>query len=115
MVVDDSKVSRMMINAILKDKKTDLILLEASNGREAIELSEGKPIDFFSVDYNMPEMDGLEMIAAMKTKFPAAKFALLTANIQEATHEKAKKLDAKCLNKPINEACIVGMLEYFYG
>ena len=115
MVIDDSKVSRMMIIAILKDKHPELTFLEASSGDEAIALSDGKSIDFFSVDYNMPGMDGLKLIAQLKDSFTDSKFTLLTANIQDATHQKAQKVGAICLNKPINEACIDGMLEYFYG
>jgi two-component system, chemotaxis family, chemotaxis protein CheY len=115
MIVDDSKVSRMMISAIIKDKYPDLVIVEAVNGQEAIKLSESKTIDFFSVDYNMPEMDGLEMIAELNSKLPNSKFALLTANIQDATHQKAAALGAKCFNKPINEECIVKVLEYFCG
>jgi len=114
MIVDDSKVSRMMIKAIIVDKHPDMTIYEAGDGQEALELSEGKKIDFYSVDYNMPIMDGIEFITQMKTQQGDAKFALLTANIQKATHEKAKQIGAKCVNKPINEQCIREMLEHFY-
>jgi len=115
MIVDDSKVSRMMIISFLKDIKPDLMILEATNGLEAIEKSKDQLIDYFSVDYNMPVMDGIEMITKMKVIFKNAKYALLTANVQDATHKKALQLNAKCINKPINEASIAAMLEYFYG
>lgn len=115
MIVDDSKVSRMMIKAIVLDKHPEMTIFEAGDGQEALELSEGKNIDFFSVDYNMPVMDGIAFITQMKVKQGDAKFALLTANIQEATHEKAKKIGVKCVNKPISDKCISEMLEHFYG
>ena len=114
MIVDDSKVSRMMIKAIVLDKHPEMTIFEAGDGQEALELSEGKNIDFFSVDYNMPVMDGIEFITQIKAKRGEAKFALLTANIQETTHEKAKHIGAICINKPISETCISNMLEYFY-
>jgi len=113
MIVDDSKVSRMMIKAIVNDKDPAMNILEADNGQEALELAEGKSIDYFSVDYNMPIMDGIEFITQMKAKPSTAKFALLTANIQDATHTKAKEIGAICINKPISEICIMQMLEYF--
>lgn len=115
MVVDDSKVSRMMIKAIIIDKFPDMIIYEASNGQEAIDLSHKKDIDFYSVDFNMPIMDGIEFISKMKAESSNAKFALLTANIQKSTHNKAKEIGAICINKPISEKCIVKMLEYFYA
>ena len=113
MIVDDSKVSRMMIKAIIIEMRPEMNILEAGDGKEALELAEGEMIDLFSVDYNMPNMNGIEFISEMKNRRPEAKYALLTANIQEATHIKAEQIGAKCINKPINEACILTMLEYF--
>lgn len=115
MIIDDSKVSRMMITAIIKDKIPDINILEASSGDEALILSKDKSIDFFSVDYNMPGIDGLELISLLKKNYARSKFALLTANIQDATHTKAKGIGAACINKPISEDSIHRMLEHFDG
>ena len=115
MIIDDSKVSRMMIKAIVSDKRPELNILEASNADEAINLSKDMSIDFFSVDYNMPGIDGLELISQLKKYFTDSKFTLLTANIQEATHNKAKSVGAMCINKPISEDSITKMLEHFDG
>lgn len=114
MIVDDSKVSRMMITAIIKNNHPDMAFIEASDGGEAIELSKGQSIDFFSVDLNMPGIDGLELITKLKSNFPNSKYALLTANIQDAIKTKAEQAGAICINKPISETCIGTMLEYFY-
>ncbi len=113
MIVDDSKVSRMMIMSMIKDKESDWDMIEAANGDEAITKSANKSIDFFSVDLNMPGMDGLTVIETLTPNFPAAKMVLLTANIQDTTHEKASALGAICVNKPITEASINQVLEYF--
>ena len=115
MIIDDSKVSRMMIKAMISDKRPEFNILEASNADEAINLSKGISIDFFSVDYNMPGIDGLELISLLKKDFTDSKFSLLTANIQETTHIKAKGVGAKCINKPISEDSITEMLEHFDG
>ncbi len=113
MIVDDSKVSRMMISAIIKNHNPEIVIIEASNGQEALTLSKAEPVDFFSVDLNMPGIDGIETITQLKKDFASSKFALLTANIQEAIHKKATGVGAKCFNKPISEDCILKMLEYF--
>ena len=115
MIIDDSKVSRMMIKAIIIDKHPKITIYEAGNGEEALQTAEGKQIDYFSVDYNMPIMNGIEFITAMKQKRPNSKFVLLTANIQDATHKKADEIGAKCINKPITEDTILKMLEHFNG
>jgi two-component system, chemotaxis family, chemotaxis protein CheY len=113
MIIDDSKVSRMMISAMIKSTHPEIDLLEASNAQEALDICQGKPIDYFSVDFNMPGIDGLELIAKLKAIYPNGKFALLTANIQEAIQQKSLQAGAVCINKPISEASIAKMLEYF--
>lgn len=113
MIVDDSRVSRMMIIAILKDIQPGWNIIEASNAEQCLQLASDKKINYFSIDLNMPGIDGLELIQTLKTNFPNAKFALLTANIQDATHQRAATLGALCINKPISEICIKQMLEHF--
>lgn len=115
LIVDDSKVSRMMIKAIIKDQHPEWTLLEAGNADEAIECSSANKIDYFSVDLNMPGKDGLELITILKPQMPQSVFALLTANIQEHVHKGAKELGAHCFNKPITETSISEMLRYFNG
>lgn len=115
MIVDDSKVSRMMIKSIIKDTQSNWQVLEAGNGEEAIEKSEGSTIDYFSIDLNMPGMDGIELIKSLKTNFATAKFVLLTANIQESVHQKAEALEALMINKPITNEQIGIMTRYFVG
>jgi len=115
MIVDDSKVSRMMISAIIKSTHPEINLLEASNAQEALEICQEKPVDFFSVDFNMPGIDGLELIGKLKTIYPDGRFALLTANIQDAIQQKTQQAGAVCINKPISEASIAKMLEYFHA
>lgn len=113
LIVDDSKVSRMMISAIIKEKQPEWLLLESGNADETRELAKTNSINFFSIDLNMPGKDGLELIGLLKGKYKDAKFALLTANIQEHTHESAKNLGAICINKPITENSISEMLDFF--
>jgi len=113
LIVDDSKVSRMMLSALIKDKFPDLILMEAENADDAQQKVEGNDIAYFSVDLNMPGLNGLELIEILKPKYPDSKFALFTANIQDSTHEQANALNICCVNKPITEESVGKMLEYF--
>ena len=103
LIVDDSAVSRMMMKSILGKKVPEWTLLDAENGQAALALCDAHKIDYFSIDLNMPEPDGFQLIEMLKPRYPDEKMVLLTANIQDATHEKAKQLGVACINKPITE------------
>jgi two-component system, chemotaxis family, chemotaxis protein CheY len=66
LIVDDSTVTRMVLKktigmAGIPTKE----IMEASNGREAIDLLCDHPVDLILTDLNMPEMNGMEMTAAI--------------------------------------------------
>ena len=67
LIVDDSTPMRAVIKKVIKASGFNLgHILEASNGREALELLEQEWMDLVLTDYNMPEMDGLELLDEMK-------------------------------------------------
>jgi len=103
----------MMLSALIKDRNPELELIEAENADDAQQKIEDKEIAYFSVDLNMPGLNGLELIEILKPKYANSKFALFTANIQDSTHEQANALNICCVNKPITEESVNKMLEYF--
>jgi len=67
LIVDDSLPMRSVIKRTLKAAgygSSDL--LEATNGQEAIELLKNSWVDIVMTDYNMPVMNGLDLIKAIK-------------------------------------------------
>ncbi len=65
LVIDDSKAVRSIIGKIMRELGFGEIV-EAGNGREALErLEEGKP-QIALVDWNMPEMNGYEFVCAVR-------------------------------------------------
>ncbi|MBT4838125.1 MAG: response regulator [Methylococcales bacterium] len=114
-IVDDSRVARMMIKAMIKDKQPGWEIKEAGAADELVSAIDGESVDYFSVDMNMPGMNGIELIEKIKPDRPNARFALLTANIQESVKIDVEKLGAKCIHKPITEDSVGKMLDYFNG
>ena len=103
----------MMIKKGIEELCPGWELLEAKNGEDALEVVKGNSVDFFSIDYNMPGMDGLELMEALNQQFPEAKKALLTANIQDAIRDKTQELGGQCINKPISDESIQKLVAYF--
>lgn len=61
LIVDDIEPVRQLAKIILQQSLTDAEILEAANGKEAVEVLKAKPIDLVLTDYQMPEMDGAEL------------------------------------------------------
>jgi two-component system chemotaxis response regulator CheY len=63
LIVDDSPVMRMFARRVIRLSGFELsACLEASNGREALDLLRGEGVDVILTDINMPEMDGEEFL-----------------------------------------------------
>lgn len=78
LVVDDSIDSRIYVSSIL----TDYEVLEAKSGEEALDTISKVNIDLLITDYNMPEMDGFELVSKIKQKkyeFPIIIITSLTS------------------------------------
>ena len=107
LLVDDSRMSRMMLKKIISTAYPDWDIMEAGDGRQAIDLAKGAELDIILLDYNMPVMNGGEAAKILRPQFPDSKMAFLTANIQEAIKNLAIELKIDFIPKPITEGKIL--------
>ena len=106
LIVDDSRVSRMMSRQFILSVHPDWHIDEAASGEEALVKLDSMTPDLILLDINMPGMGGLAAVEKLREKCPAVHISLLTANVQDATRNKAKALGVGFAEKPITEACI---------
>jgi two-component system chemotaxis response regulator CheY len=67
LVVDDSAAIRKILQRVLRQTGMAIgTVHEAGDGQEALELLKGHKIDLVLTDINMPKMDGLQLLSAMK-------------------------------------------------
>ncbi len=67
LIVDDSKLARAFTKKALTLSGVDVgEILQAANGREALQILEKNWVDLVFADINMPEMNGMELVARMK-------------------------------------------------
>jgi two-component system chemotaxis response regulator CheY len=65
--VDDSRAMRMVLRRIVSGLGFDVV--EAGNGQEALDAVDAGPVpDVALVDWNMPVMDGLEFVMAVRSR-----------------------------------------------
>lgn len=60
LVVDDSLTIRKLVGRCLQQAGFEVV--EAPNGKEALDLAQKRPFSVIITDYNMPVMDGLEFV-----------------------------------------------------
>ena len=70
LIVDDEKIERKGICFLLKQKKEEMEILEASNGKEACELLKRQTVDILFTDVKMPFMNGIELVAKARELQP---------------------------------------------
>jgi CheY-like chemotaxis protein len=82
LVVDDSAVDRLRAEKLLS-KDIGLSVRSATNGKEALHALAQELPDVVITDMQMPEMDGLELVEAIRSKYPAVPVILMTAHGSE--------------------------------
>ncbi len=110
LVVDDSGTARMIIKQCLaiiglKDKK----YLEASNGRDAVEVLKKSSVDLVVTDLNMPVMDGEALLLEIKgaeawRKIPVI---VITSTSNDVREKALREVGAEAvISKPVNPAVL---------
>lgn len=113
LIVDDSRVSRMMIRGLFTTLCPEWDIIEAATGDEAVALASSARPDFITMDINMPGMNGFDAVRLIQQSNPTIRIAVLTANVQESSREKAQKLAVKFVQKPATPAAIQQAVDYF--
>jgi two-component system, NarL family, response regulator len=95
LAVDDHVLVREGIAVLLSNEPDMALVAEASNGREAIQQFRAHRPDVTLMDLQMPEMNGLDAIIAIRGQFPDAKIIVLTTYKGDVQILRALKAGAR--------------------
>jgi PAS domain S-box-containing protein len=99
LVVDDVDLLRDFAQGFLE--MSGLTVLTASGGQQAIEiLKECEPVDLVFTDFNMPGMNGVELIEHIAARWPQIKFILASGYLDDETRARIERCKATVLSKP---------------
>jgi DNA-binding NarL/FixJ family response regulator len=93
--VDDHALIREGVAALIANQKDMSLVGEASNGREAIEQFRSHRPDVTLMDLQMPEMNGIDALIAIRSEFPEARIIVLTTYAGDALCKRAMKAGAQ--------------------
>lgn len=99
LVVDDDALIRDLCSRVLSDYR----VLQADSGREALQLLERERVELVLTDVMMPDMNGLELLKALKEMEPTLAVVVMTGFPEKEIILRALKADADdFIAKPIN-------------
>ena len=119
-VVDDSRAMRMLMGRLLKD--IGFAVDEAGDGSEALDRLRERvapqhpegPVELALVDWNMPEMSGIELVEAVRSDpaFSGLRIVMVTTETELSQVTRALEAGAdEYLMKPFTRDDVVGKLE----
>ncbi|MFQ5469657.1 MAG: response regulator, partial [Gammaproteobacteria bacterium] len=113
LVVDDSSTARRYIMRVLNGLGIEKIT-QAKNGVEAIEIMKGAYFDFIVTDYNMPEMDGQELVKQVRNQSAQASIPIImvTSETDESRLAAVQNTGVSAIcDKPFEPNTVRGLIE----
>jgi len=112
LVVDDSLTARKHIRRVLSNLGIEHID-EAVNGREAVEVMAAGVYDLLVTDYNMPEMDGRELVQHVREKSSQSSIPILmvTSESNESRLSAVRQAGSSAIcDKPFETASVRALI-----
>jgi two-component system chemotaxis response regulator CheY len=95
LIADDSRVMRQIVVRTLRQAGFgEHNLIEAANGREALDLVTAEKPDLILSDWNMPEMNGLDLLRQLRASGNDVKFGFVTSESTPEMKEQAERAGA---------------------
>ena len=95
LAVDDHPILRQGIAGLIADESDMTLVAEAANGREAIQQFRTHRPDITLMDLQMPEMNGLDALIAIRGEFPEARIIVLTTYTGDVQARRALQAGAR--------------------
>ncbi len=113
LLVDDEEDIRVGISRKMNWAELGFVLVgEAENGQEALELAEALEPDVVLTDIKMPFMDGLELCRILSGRLPASKFVVFSGFDEFEYAKQAIRMNVfEYILKPISAAELSGVLQ----
>lgn len=95
MCVDDHPLMREGIGAVVRSQQDMALVVEASNGREAVEAFRKHRPDVTFMDLRLPDMSGIDALVAIRSEFPDARVIMLTTFEGDVEIQRALQAGAR--------------------
>ncbi|HYG66024.1 MAG TPA: response regulator [Anaeromyxobacteraceae bacterium] len=113
LVVDDSKAMRSIVmRAVRQAGYEGVTFSEATNGAEALQAIRATPPSLVLVDWNMPEMSGIELLRTLRSEGNDVKVGFVTSESDPSMREQAFQSGALfMISKPFTPDTLRAVLQ----
>ena len=91
-MVDDNPAVRHYLRALLEQQSAWQVCGEARTGREALERVEKNPPDMILLDFQMPDLNGLDVARQLTRFFPEIPILMITIHLSKQLAEEARRV-----------------------
>jgi DNA-binding NarL/FixJ family response regulator len=92
LVVDDNPAVRHYLRALLEQQTSWQVCAEARTGKEAIQRVENNPPDMIVLDFQMPDLNGLDVARQISRLFPEIPILMVTIHLSRQLAEEARRV-----------------------
>ena len=110
LVVDDSRIMRNIVKNTFTTLKIPCEYLEAENGKKAFQILEKNKVSLVFLDWNMPEMDGLEFLKKVRAMPDYKNLPIIMVTSEAARYNVVEALQSGATDyivKPIKEKAFI--------
>lgn len=113
LIVDDEVALLRFMNEVLKEK--NFTVYQANGGKEALDILENETIDLLISDVVMPEMDGYELSAIVKEKYPLVRIQLTSGYTGDNNTRVDPELFKNLLKKPYSRTSLFEKIDQVFN
>ena len=91
-MVDDNPSVRHYLRALLEQRSTWQVCAEARTGKEALQRVEKNPPDMILLDFQMPDLNGIDVARQISSLFPEIPILMVTIHLSRQLAEEARRV-----------------------
>ena len=111
LVVDDSELMRRSLRMLLEQRDQWRVCSEAANGREAIEKAQQASPDVIVLDFQMPEMNGLDAAKEIRRRSPGIPILMVTLHMSPQLAQQAKIIGIRGACDKNDVGCVIDAVD----
>lgn len=116
LIADDNSDNILLMRRLIRRLGKEFECIEAQTGRETYRLAAERNPDLILLDMKMPDMDGYETAAALKSNKSTSNIPVIAVTAQAMLGDRERALEAGCddyLTKPIDPVLLVMTLKKY--